>query len=83
MTKTLTVIELEDWSLLFSDETLVHQDHSTHVDNLVTAAKGEPVILARINAHGSSLDKKVSEAGDVSMGLTLSEAAPLAKRQRG
>jgi hypothetical protein len=50
----LTVIDIEDWSVLFADEKIVHQGHSTSVEDLVRASKGEPVtLLARIAAYDS------------------------------
>ena len=78
----LTVIDIEDWSVLFADEKIINQGHSTTIEDLVRAAGGCAVTLARVAAHGSPFDKMVTDGGDVDMKLRLSAVLPLTKKPR-
>lgn len=81
-TRTLTVIDIEQWSILFDGEDLIDQGHSIPFDRIVTASKGDAVKLARVSAHGSPFEKRACEAGDVDDSLKLSTILPLTKRGR-
>jgi hypothetical protein len=76
-TRTLTVIDVEDWSLLFDDQRLIDQGHSTPLNQLAHIASGTPVILHYVSACDTILDKMISTAGDASMKMTLAEALAL------
>lgn len=80
--RALTVVDIEEWSVLFDGEDVVNQGHSTEIEDLVRASKGEPFTLQRISAYDSPFDKMVSEAGDVSMATKLADILPLTKRTR-
>lgn len=79
-TRTLTVVEINEWACLFDGDKLIDQGHSIPLDRIVSAAKGEAVKIARVSAYDSPFDAQVSEAGDVSMDTKLSEIMPLTKR---
>ncbi|MBZ9888153.1 hypothetical protein LB559_09395 [Mesorhizobium sp. BR1-1-3] len=80
MARLLTVIDLNDWALLFDDERLVDQSHSFSVGNLVQRARCEPVYLQRICADGSKLDEQLQEDGEASLDMTLTEARAMCGR---
>jgi len=74
MGKELTIIEVCEWELLFEGEQLVDQGHSICLMDIVSRAKGNPVVLRHVNAEGSALDEETYESGDVSYDMTLSGA---------
>lgn len=77
----LTVVDIEEWSILFDGDEMVDQGHSTELDTIIRASRGEPFTLARISAYDSPFDKQVSQDGDVRHGTKLSEILPLTKRR--
>ncbi|RWB08734.1 MAG: hypothetical protein EOQ39_19025 [Mesorhizobium sp.] len=76
---TITVIDIEDWSLVFREEKLVAQGHDTIVSELARLTHGEPFRLAYIYATGSELDKEITEAGQVADTMLASRAINLAR----
>lgn len=80
--RTLTLIDIEEWSILFDDEDLIDQGHSIPFDRIVIASNGEAVKLAHISAYGSPFEKRACESGDVDDSLKLSTILPLTKRSR-
>lgn len=81
-TRTLTVIDIEEWSILFCDDELIDQGHSIPFDRIVMASNGETVKLSHISAYGSPFEKTACENGDVPDSTTLSSILPLTKRSR-
>lgn len=79
--KHLTVVDIEEWSILFDGNEMVDQGHSTELDTIIRAARGEPFTLERIAGYDSAFDKQVSQDGDVKNGTKLSEILPLIRRR--
>jgi hypothetical protein len=76
----LTVIQIDDWALLFKNEELVDQNHDISVWDLERHAQSNPFFLEVISAYETELDKKISADGDCSMSMKLSEAMSLMKK---
>ena len=61
--KAFTVIELDEWALLFDGRKLVVEDHSIELDQLEHQAKGECFTLEVISGYDTDLDDHVTENG--------------------
>lgn len=80
--KTLTVVTVEDWAILFRDEDCIDQGHSIDLWQIEKAANGEPIKIVTVSAYDSPFDKEISEAGDFDARKKLSEIMPLTKHKR-
>jgi hypothetical protein len=78
----LTIIELDDWALLYEDEQLVDQNHEISVWDLKRHAGICPFFLEVISGYGTELDYKISQEGDFSYTMKLSnDVMPLLKER--
>jgi hypothetical protein len=76
----LTVIDVEDWSVLFDGEKIHHQGHQTTLDDLILAANGQPVTLERVCGYDSKFEAMLQKAGDCDTRMSLAQARSLASQ---
>lgn len=80
--RTLTVVEMNEWSLLFDGETLAYQGHNVALFHIEQAARGEAIKIKIVDAYGTPFDRQTRRDGDVRDNMTLSEVMPMTKRKR-
>lgn len=77
-----TVIEMDDWALLFIGERLAAQGHSIRLRDLKDLAGNTPFTLSLVEAHGTKLEKSLTENGQWDEQMPLHKAVVLTKDKK-
>lgn len=73
-----TIVNVDEWSLLFIGDRLVQQSHATVISDLVRHSDNKPFTLEVIDASGTDLDAQLTAVGEAPMNMGLGQARYLA-----
>lgn len=81
-TQHFTIIEVDEWALLFVDGDLISQGHRIRLPDLVEVSAKKPFTLEVFAADGTALEEYLLEYGSANPDMTLSKARTLAEKKK-